>query len=114
MSNDNGRRIDERYYAADDRWVFNMRSDNPAYPWCEFDIRNAAPGYIPRTPTGLEDEGVNDAGRYNPQTMHDLSYYYVAPNMPFTGNMGVNDQEVAVEDSVWFEHQWGNIKGLDQ
>lgn len=114
ISNENGRRIDERYYAADDRWVFNMRSDNPADPWCEFDIRSAAPGYIPRTPTGMEEEGVNDAGRYNPQTMHGLSYYYIAPNMPFTGKMGVNGQEVEVEGSVWFEHQWGNIKGLDQ
>lgn len=47
LVNDNGRRIDKRYCAAEDRWVFSMRSDNPADPWCEFDICNPAPGSVP-------------------------------------------------------------------
>jgi predicted secreted hydrolase len=46
--------------------------------------------------------------------MHGLSYYYIAPNMPFTGKVGFNGRTVEVKGSVWLEHQWGNIKGLDQ
>jgi hypothetical protein len=106
--------IDERYYANDERWVFRMKSKNPQDPWCDLDIRLAAPGYIPRTPTGIEEEGFNDDGRYNPQTMHGLSYYYIAPDMPFTGTLGFNGKQVQVTGSVWLEHQWGNIKGLDR
>ena len=106
--------IDERYYANDERWVFRMKSRNPKDPWCDLDIRLAAPGYIPRTPTGIEEEGFNDDGRYNPQTMHGLSYYYIAPDMPFTGTLGFDGRQVQVKGSVWLEHQWGNIKGLDQ
>jgi predicted secreted hydrolase len=106
--------VDERYYANDERWMFTMRSKNPADPWCDLDIRVGAPGYIPRTPTGIEEEGFNDQGRYNPQTMHGLSYYYIAPNMPFTGKVGFAGRTVEVKGSVWLEHQWGNIKGMDQ
>jgi predicted secreted hydrolase len=106
--------IDERYYAKEERWMFSMKSKNPKDPWCDLDIRTAAPGYVPRTPTGIEEEGFNDQGRYNPQTMHGLSYYYIAPNMPFTGKIGFDGKEVEVTGSLWLEHQWGNIKGLDQ
>jgi predicted secreted hydrolase len=111
---ESGWEVDERYYANDERWVFRMKSKNPADPWCDLDIRLGAPGYIPRTPTGIEEEGFNDNGRYNPQTMHGLSYYYIAPNMPFTGKFGFDGRTVELTGSVWLEHQWGNIKGLDQ
>jgi predicted secreted hydrolase len=106
--------IDERYYHAEERWTFKMQSQNPDDPGCDLDIRLAAPGYIPRTPTGIEEEGFNDHGRYNPQTMHGLSYYYIAPKMPFTGTVCYAGKTVEVEGSVWLEHQWGNIKGMDQ
>ncbi|MCY3006759.1 MAG: hypothetical protein NTV29_12405 [Planctomycetota bacterium] len=113
-NDDAGWSIDERYYANDERWVFRMKSKNPKDPWCDLDIRLGAPGYIPRTPTGIEEEGFNDQGRYNPQTMHGLSYYYIAPNMPFTGKFGFDGRVVELTGSVWLEHQWGNIKGMDQ
>jgi len=115
MRNDeSGWSIDERYYAKDERWIFRMKSKNPKDPWCDLDIRVGAPGYIPRTPTGIEEEGFNDSGRYNPQTMYGLSYYYIAPNMPFTGKFGFDGRVVELTGSLWLEHQWGNIKGLDQ
>lgn len=69
-----------------------------------------APGYVARTPTGIVDEGYNYRSAYNPQTMAGLSYYYIAPNMPFKGNGRFNGTEVNLKGSVWFEHQWGNIK----
>ena len=106
--------IDERYYADQERWIFRMKSRNPTDPWCDLDIRVGAPGYIPRTPTGIEEEGFGEDGRYNPQTMDGLSYYYIAPNMPFTGKIGFNGKTVDVKGNVWLEHQWGNIKNLNQ
>jgi len=114
MRNDDGWSIDERYYANDERWILRFKSKNPNDPWCDLDLRTAAPGYVPRTPTGIEEEGFNEQGRYNPQTMHGLSYYYIAPNMPFTGKIGFNGKQVEVTGSLWLEHQWGNIKALDQ
>lgn len=106
--------IDERYYAEQDRWVFRMTSRNSADPACDLDIRVNAPGYVPRTPTGIEEEGFGGEGRYNPQTMDGLSYYYIAPDMPFSGTISFNGTTVDVTGSVWLEHQWGNIKNLNQ
>jgi hypothetical protein len=61
-----------------------------------------------------DEAGFNDDGRYNSQMMHGLSYYYIAPNMPFTGKVGFGGRTVEVKGSVWLEHQWGSIKGMDQ
>lgn len=106
--------VEERYYAEHERWVFRMTSGAPAEPSCDLDIGVDAPGYIPRTPTGIEEEGFGADGRYNPQTMDGLSYYYIAPKMPFRGSIGFNGRTVEVTGSVWLEHQWGNIKNLNQ
>jgi predicted secreted hydrolase len=106
--------LNERYYAEKEQWFIKMKSNNPADPWCDLNLSLAAPGYIRRTPTGIEEEGVSDDGRHNPQTMDGLSYYYIAPNMPFSGQIGFDGKTVDVTGSVWLEHQWGNIKNLHQ
>ena len=114
LSSASGWSVKEAYYAGQERWTFEMRSKDPKAVWCNLEIGLAAPGYIARTPTGIEEEGVDDTGAYNPQTMKGLSYYYIAPDMPFTGDIGFEGKTFKVKGSVWFEHQWGNIKSLDQ
>jgi hypothetical protein len=79
-------------------------------PMLDVEMVLAPPGYVSRTPTGIEDEGFNYRGSYNPQTMAGLSYYYIAPKMPFKGKARFNGTEVNLRGNVWFEHQWGNIK----
>jgi hypothetical protein len=106
--------IDERYSADQERWIFRIKSSNPNDPWCDLGIRLGAPGFIPRTPTGMEQEGFGDECRYSPQTMDGLSDYYIAPNMPFTGKTGFNGQTAEVTGSVWLEHQWGSIRNMNQ
>lgn len=39
-----------------------------------------------------------------------LSYYYIAPKMPFKGKARFNGKNINIQGNVWFEHQWGNIK----
>jgi hypothetical protein len=104
--------VDERYYAMEERWTFKL--ENPAAApedlFFDLEIFTENPGYVPRTPTGIEDEGFNYDGSYNPQTMAGLSYYYVAPKQPFRGTVRFNGKEIQIKGRVWLEHQWGNIK----
>lgn len=100
----------ERYYAAEERWTYKMDNGNKDDVMLDVEMVLAAPGYVSRTPTGIEDEGFNYRGSYNPQTMAGLSYYYIAPKMPFKGKTRYNGNEVNLRGNLWFEHQWGNIK----
>ena len=74
---------------------------------------SAAPGYLPATPTGVEEEGYSPDGLYNPETMYGLSYYYYAPSMALTGTITVGDETHQVAGSAWLEHQWGNYSTAD-
>ena len=114
-SNDGGWMAEERYYARDERWLYRMKQEkDPSQPWLDVTIGLEAPGYVSRTPTGIEEEGYNATGSFNPQTMYGLTYYYIAPRMPFKGRVGFEGRTIELEGRVWFEHQWGNVKAPDQ
>jgi predicted secreted hydrolase len=108
--------LSERYAHADERWGFNLTSaaagDQAALAF-DVEMVLGAPGYLPTTPTGIEEEGYSREGRYNPETMYGLSYYYYAPNMALTGTVGVGDRTMRVEGTAWLEHQWGNYSTAD-
>lgn len=100
----------EQYFAAEERWTYKMDSGREEDVMLDVEMVVEAPGYVSRTPTGLEDEGFNYRGTYNPQTMAGLSYYYIAPKMPFKGKARFNGKTVNLKGNMWLEHQWGNIK----
>lgn len=106
----------ERYYHADERWGFGVSSAAAGdVPALEIDVEMTlqAPGYLPRTPTGVEEEGYSREGLYNPETMYGLSYYYYAPHMALTGTVSVGDESRQVAGTAWLEHQWGNYSTAD-
>ncbi len=37
------------------------------------------------------------------------SYYYSRPRMAATGTLELNGQQLAVDGTAWFDHQWGNF-----
>jgi hypothetical protein len=41
----------------------------------DLQLRVFSPGYIPATPMGIETEGYNWRGDWNPETAYGLSYY---------------------------------------
>lgn len=49
--------------------TYKMESPREEDPMLDLEMVVAAPGYVSRTPTGIEDEGFNYRGSYNPQTM---------------------------------------------
>ncbi|MGH2601896.1 MAG: lipocalin-like domain-containing protein, partial [Dehalococcoidia bacterium] len=102
----------ERYYHLDERWGFQVASAAVAEQAAlEIDVELVleAPGYLPTTPTGIEEEGYSRDGLYNPETMYGLSYYYYAPALALTGTITAGDETHRVEGSAWLEHQWGNF-----
>ncbi len=101
---------DTIYYAGSETWHHHMRSTDPSKIGMDFRVHLGKPGYIPRTPTGIEEEGFSVNGTYNPQTMFGLSYYYIAPNMPLEGTITFEGETIEVTGSFWFEHQWGNLR----
>ena len=108
--------IHERYYALDERWGFRMTSsaigDRPELA-IDVELVLQNPGYLPTTPTGVEEEGYSRDGLYNPETMYGLSYYYYAPAMTLTGTIAAGAETRRVEGSAWLEHQWGNYSTAD-
>ena len=106
----------ERYYHADERWGFQVMSPAAGEQTAlGIDVKMVldAPGYLPTTPTGIEEEGYSRDGRYNPETMYGLSYYYYAPVMALTGTISVGDETRQVAGTAWLEHQWGNYSTAD-
>lgn len=106
----------ERYYHADERWQFRVASaavDRQPALAIDVDLVLNPPGYLPTTPTGIEEEGYSRDGLYNPETMYGLSYYYYAPAMTLTGTIAVGDETRRVAGSAWLEHQWGNYSTAD-
>jgi predicted secreted hydrolase len=108
--------LHERYYAGDERWGFRMSSsaigDRPALA-IDVELLLQEPGYLPTTPTGVEEEGYSRDGLYNPETMYGLSYYYYAPTMALTGTITAGAETHQVTGSAWLEHQWGNYSTAD-
>lgn len=50
-------------------------SDGSAPYEIDLTLKTYSPGYIPATPMGIETEGYNKDGDWNPQTAYGLSYY---------------------------------------
>ena len=48
--------------------------DYPPYSM-DLKLKVYSPGYIGATPQGIETEGVNPTGNWNPETAYGLSYY---------------------------------------
>ena len=62
----------ERYFAKEERWTYKMDSGRKKDPMLDLEIFLDAPGYVSRTPTGIEDKGYNSRGSSNPHTMAGL------------------------------------------
>lgn len=111
-----GLTLEERYYAREERWGFTLSSAaTTEQPKLHIDVNLVleAPGYLPTTPTGVEEEGFSRDGLYNPETMYGLSYYYYAPSMALTGTIATGDERRTVRGTAWLEHQWGNFSTAD-
>jgi len=111
-----GLSITERYFHAGERWDFEVAYE-PSAEQVALAIDVALvleePGYLPTTPTGVEEEGYSRDGLYNPETMYGLSYYYFAPKMKLTGAIVAGDETHQIEGTAWLEHQWGNFSTED-
>jgi hypothetical protein len=71
------------------------------------------PGYLPSAQAGLEMIGYTKRLDYNPETLHNLSYYITAPRME-TDARGIFDgREFRVKGQAWFEQQYGNMNAPD-
>ena len=113
---EDGLTLSERYYHADERWGFQVASDamgEQAAFALDVEMVLEAPGYLPTTPTGVEEEGYSADGLYNPETMYGLSYYYYAPAMALTGTVTIGEETHRLVGSAWLEHQWGNYSTTD-
>ncbi|HEU5434550.1 MAG TPA: lipocalin family protein, partial [Thermomicrobiales bacterium] len=111
-----GLALAERYFHATERWEFHEASaaaGGRAALALDVALTLAAPGYLPTTPTGVEEEGYSRDGRYNPETMYGLSYYYYAPKLTLTGTIAVGNETHRVAGTAWLEHQWGNFSTAD-
>jgi len=64
----------EQYFAKEERWTYKMGSGRDEDVMLDVEMFLEAPGYVSRTLTGIEDEGYNFRGSYNPQTMAGLRY----------------------------------------
>jgi len=63
---------------------------------------------IPATPYGIETEGVNPTGDWNPETAYGLSYYTIGPQALITGTAKMGDGKMRkVRGAAWLEHQVG-------
>jgi predicted secreted hydrolase len=116
ISSSDGLSILERYYHADERWGFRVSSaaiGEQAALAVDVEMVLESPGYLPTTPTGIEEEGYSRDGLYNPETMYGLSYYYYAPSMALSGTITVGEETHQVTGSAWLEHQWGNYSTAD-
>ena len=85
----------ERYYARESAGASACASaasdDRPALA-IDVELVLQEPGYLPTTPTGVEEEGYSRDGLYNPETMYGLSYYYYAPAMALTGTITAGER----------------------
>jgi predicted secreted hydrolase len=111
-----GLSITERYYNTDERWAFQVSyaaNSQQAALGIDVELVLHEPGYLPTTPSGVEEEGYSREGLFNPETMYGLSYYYFAPKMALTGTITAGDQTHQVEGTAWLEHQWGNFSTED-
>lgn len=108
--------ITERYFHGDERWAFQVSyaaSAQQSALSIDVEMVLQDPGYLPTTPSGVEEEGYSREGTFNPETMYGLSYYYFAPKMTLTGTITAGDQTHQVEGTAWLEHQWGNFSTED-
>jgi predicted secreted hydrolase len=108
--------ITERYYHTNERWAFQVSyapSDDQVALEMDVELVLEEPGYLPTTPSGVEEEGYSAEGLFNPETMYGLSYYYFAPKMTLTGTITAGDETHQVEGTAWLEHQWGNFSTED-
>lgn len=99
-----------------ERWAFQLSyapSDDQVALEMDVELVLEKPGYLPTTPSGVEEEGYSAEGLFNPETMYGLSYYYFAPKMALTGTITAGDQTHTVEGKAWLEHQWGNYSTED-
>jgi hypothetical protein len=116
ISSSDGLSILERYYHADERWAFQVSSaafgEHVALAM-DVEMVLEPPGYLPTTPTGIEEEGYSPDGLYNPETMYGLSYYYYAPSMALNGTITTGEKTHHVSGAAWLEHQWGNYSTAD-
>ena len=106
----------ERYYHPEERWAFRVSSaPSGEHVALAMDVEMVLepPGYLPTTPTGIEEEGYSPDGLYNPETMYGLSYYYYAPNLTLSGTITTGEETHQVSGSAWLEHQWGNYSTAD-
>src|SRR5215218_6281514 len=90
-----GLAITERYYHSDERWVFQITYAPDAEQVglaMDVDLVLEESGYLPTTPSGVEEEGYSREGLFNPETMYGLSYYYFAPKMTLTGTITAGDE----------------------
>ena len=101
-------------------WSYKGRSDiknkfNSPYAF-DVSFKVKAPGYIPGAYHGLENigwDGGSPGYRHNPQTMAGLTRYIQVPRAELTGTIIVGGREYDVEGEVWYEHQWGNFRGVE-
>jgi predicted secreted hydrolase len=107
----------ERYDHQNERWGFRVESpvsgDQQVALGIDVEMVLDQPGYLPTTPTGIEEEGFSRDGLYNPETMYGLSYYYYAPVMALSGTITVGDETRLIKGTAWLEHQWGNYSTAD-
>jgi predicted secreted hydrolase len=116
ISSSDGLSILERYYHEDERWGFQVSSAAMGQQVAlavDVEMVLEPPGYLPTTPTGIEEEGYSRDGLYNPETMYGLSHYYYAPSMALTGTITAGEETHQVSGSAWLEHQWGNYSTAD-
>src|SRR4051794_2982195 len=98
-----GLSITERYYHTDERWAFQVSyapSDDQVALKMDVELVLEEPGYLPTTPSGVEEEGYSAEGLFTPETMYGLSYYYFAPKMKLTGTITAGDETYQVEGTA--------------
>ncbi|KAI8468318.1 MAG: hypothetical protein J3K34DRAFT_523026 [Monoraphidium minutum] len=104
------------YVHKDETWYFkasstNTQGDNQPYD-LDLKLKIYSPGYIGATAQGVETEGYNPTGDWNPQSMYGLSYYTIAPQALITGEVKMGDgKQRTIRGAAWMEHQWGNFRG---
>lgn len=68
-----------------------------------------SPGYVSPVQFGVEQQGVDSPGDWNPESLYGLSYYLAAPQMEvINGTLDWLGASLTLTGVSWYEHQWGN------
>jgi len=71
------------------------------------------PGYMPSACGGLELIGYTNRLDYNPETLHNMSYYITAPRMETEARGVFDGREFHIKGLAWYEQQYGNFNSPD-